>query len=158
MNIICTLTRVLPIEQGTSKSSGNAWQKLTIVCQTIEQYPKQVAFTIFGQERINAVSPLLNLGASLKVSFDIDSHEHEGRYFTNVNAWKIEPATQTVQAAPTQGYAPQAPANPYATQPITQMTPPPAVSPFPPQQPQAQQMPPQQPNPAPQQGNGGFPF
>ncbi len=34
----------------------------------------------------------INAGDSLKVSIDLESREHNGRWFTEVRAWKIEPA------------------------------------------------------------------
>ncbi len=32
----------------------------------------------------------LNKGDQIKVHFDLRGREHDGRYFTNLNAWKIE--------------------------------------------------------------------
>ena len=40
-------------------------------------------------------------GEELTVFFDIDSREYQGRWFTNINAWKVErPMAAAPQSAP----------------------------------------------------------
>jgi len=58
-------------------------------------YPQDVALQIVNDK----VSLLDNLqvGQEITVSFDIRGREYNGRYFNNLNAWKIQTAT----AAPT---------------------------------------------------------
>lgn len=77
----------LPPESGTSKS-GNPWNKQGYVLETSEAYPKKIYFTFFG-ERANQFP--LEAGQNVHLSFDIDSHEYNGRWFTNINGWKAEP-------------------------------------------------------------------
>ena len=61
----------------------------------------------------------------MTVSFDIDSHEYQGRWFNDVRAWAVNRNVQVPGAAPVAGVAPVAPAAAPA---------PAAESPFPPQQ------------------------
>lgn len=82
----------LPIESGTSKS-GNAWQKRNFVIETAGQYPKKVCMQLFGDK----VNECPNVGEEVKVSFDAESREWNGRWFTQLNAWKVE--RQGVQPA-----------------------------------------------------------
>ena len=86
MEITGKIIAVLPIQGGTSKN-GNEWKKQEYVLETHEQYPKKVCFQIFGADRIDqaAIQP----GEELTVSFDIESREYNGRWFTNINAWKV---------------------------------------------------------------------
>lgn len=99
----------LAIESGTSKS-GNAWQKQNFVIETAGQYPKKVCFQLFGDK----VNDCPNVGEEVKVSFDPESREWNGRWFTQLNAWKVE-RQQTAQPAPQQpAYAQPAPAAPPA--------------------------------------------
>lgn len=89
----------LPQVSGTSKS-GNAWSKQEYVLETQETYPKKIFFSFFG-ERANQYP--LEVGQTVNLSFDIDSHEYNGRWFTNINGWKAElvnETTQTVQVPP----------------------------------------------------------
>lgn len=74
-------------------------EKQEYVLETHDQYPKKVCFQIFGADRIDqaAIQP----GEELTVFFDIDSREYQGRWFTNINAWKVErPMAAAPQSAP----------------------------------------------------------
>lgn len=86
MEIIGRIITVLPVTSGVS-SKGNAWQKGGFVIETIESYPKKICFGVFGEERIAKIPCI---GDIVNVSFDIDSHEFEGRWYTSVNAFRIE--------------------------------------------------------------------
>lgn len=91
MEIIGRVIAILPVVSGTS-SKGNAWQKGGFVIETLENYPKKIHFGVFGEERVARIP---NIGDIAKVAFDIDSHEFEGRWFTNINAFRIELAGST---------------------------------------------------------------
>ncbi len=71
---------------GVSKA-GNNWSKQEYVLETQEAYPKKIFFSFFG-DRANQYP--LNVGDTVRLSFDIDSHEFNGRWFTNINGWKAE--------------------------------------------------------------------
>ena len=85
MEITGKIIQVLPEVGGVSKA-GNEWKKQEYVLETHDQYPKKVCFQIFGADKIAqaAIQP----GEELTVSFDIDSREYQGRWFTSINAWK----------------------------------------------------------------------
>lgn len=98
MEITGKIIQVLPEVGGISKA-GNEWKKQEYVLETHDQYPKKVCFQIFGADRIAqaAIQP----GEELTVSFDIDSREYQGRWFTSINAWKVDrPMAAAPQAAP----------------------------------------------------------
>ncbi|WP_165154445.1 DUF3127 domain-containing protein [Parabacteroides sp. ZJ-118] len=107
MEIAGKIIQVLPEVGGISKA-GNEWKKQEYVLETHDQYPRKVCFQIFGADRIAqaAIQP----GEEVTVSFDIDSREYQGRWFTSINAWKVDRPTVTVpQTAPAS--APTAPAS-----------------------------------------------
>lgn len=83
-------------ETGVSKA-GNNWKKRTCVIETQETYPKKIAFTLFG-DRMDQYP--MNVGDMVKVSFDISSREYNGRWYTDISAWKVEPATAAPAAGP----------------------------------------------------------
>ena len=98
MEITGKIIQVLPEVGGVSKA-GNEWKKQEYVLETHDQYPKKVCFQIFGADKIAqaAIQP----GEELTVSFDIDSREYQGRWFTSINAWKVDrPMAAASQAAP----------------------------------------------------------
>ncbi|MDR2389121.1 MAG: DUF3127 domain-containing protein [Tannerellaceae bacterium] len=99
---------VLPAQGGISKS-GSEWKKQEYILETREQYPKKICFQLFGSDRIEQAA--IQAGEELTVSFDIDSREYQGRWFTNINAWKIE-RNAPPQASPTPPAAVSAPGLP----------------------------------------------
>ncbi|SEF90949.1 MULTISPECIES: DUF3127 domain-containing protein [Parabacteroides] len=103
MEITGKIIAVLP-EQGGISKTGNEWKKQEYVLETHDQYPKKVCFQLFGADRIAqaAIQP----GEELTVSFDIDSREYQGRWFTNISAWKIERAGAAVTQNPAETITP----------------------------------------------------
>ncbi|MDL2282805.1 DUF3127 domain-containing protein [Parabacteroides sp. OttesenSCG-928-G06] len=98
MEITGKIIAVLPEVGGVSKA-GNEWKKQEYVLETQEQYPKKVCFQIFGADRIAQAN--IQAGETVTVSFDIDSREYQGRWFTNINAWKVEhPAVGAAEGQP----------------------------------------------------------
>ena len=92
MEISGRIIAVLPEQGGVSKA-GNEWKKQEYVLETHDQYPKKVCFQIFGADRIAqaAIQP----GEELTVSFDIDSREYQGRWYTSIRAWRVQQGDQT---------------------------------------------------------------
>jgi len=89
MEISGKLIALLPAVQGTS--SKGAWTKQDIIIETAEQYPKKVCITFFkGYEQIQKVE----IGTNLKVFINVESQEYNGKWYTNVNAWKFEATSQ----------------------------------------------------------------
>lgn len=76
---------VLNVEHGVSKS-GNSWQKQQFVVDTGGQYPKKACFQLFGDKAPECPA----VGDEVTVSFNIDSREYNGRWYTSLQAWKIE--------------------------------------------------------------------
>lgn len=105
MELIGKIVQVCPIEQGTSKA-GKPWKKLVCVLETQESFPKKVAFTIFGEEKVAQYEQMVQVGSNIRLFFDINSRDFNGRWYTDISAWKIEPADaqvagqQTVQQQP----------------------------------------------------------
>lgn len=97
MEITGKIILALPEVSGTSKA-GNPWKKREYVLETQETYPKKVYFDFFGER---ADQYPLNVGDEITLSFDIDSREYNGRWFTSIRGWK---ADKVAAAAP----APQA--------------------------------------------------
>ena len=129
MEITGKIIAVLPAQGGVSQRTGNPCKSQDYVIETHDQHPKRCCFRVFGEEKINQFN--IQLGEEMTVSFDIDSHEYQGRWFNDVRAWAVNRNIQAPGAVPGAGVAPAAPIPGVA--PAA-----PAEAPFPPQQPVAE--------------------
>lgn len=84
MQLTAKLTQLLPIQTGTGKNGE--WKKQDIMFETVGQYPKNICISIWG-DIINERQ--LIIGNNLKIDFDIESKELNGKYFTSITANKI---------------------------------------------------------------------
>ena len=106
MEVTGKIIVALPEMSGTSRS-GNAWKKREYVLETQDTYPKKIHFDFFG-ERADQFP--LNIGDVIKLSFDIESREYNGRWYTSIRGWKSEPAAMPgVAGAPAAAAAPAYP-------------------------------------------------
>jgi hypothetical protein len=80
------LHKVLPLESGTG--SKGSWQKQVFVIKTTDQYPKELAFEVWGDKAESAGK--LKTGKSIKVFFNAESREWNSKYNTSLRAWKWE--------------------------------------------------------------------
>lgn len=112
MEIQGKVIAVLPERSGVS--ARGEWKSQTYVIETQEQYPKKMAFDVFGADRIASFG--IQFGEVINVSFDIDAHEYQGRYFNQIRAWNVTKVSQQAMAssANAAGVAnPMNPQNPY---------------------------------------------
>ena len=96
MEIKGRIIQKLDLQSGTSKA-GNAWTKQEYVLETIENFPKKVHFDFFG-ERANQFP--LEVGDTINLSFDIESREWNGKWFTSIRGWKAEKVDPAAINAP----------------------------------------------------------
>ncbi|MBU0487534.1 MAG: DUF3127 domain-containing protein [Bacteroidetes bacterium] len=85
MNLTAKLTQVLPLQTGTGKNGE--WKKQDIIVETDGQYPKKICISIWG-DKIDEKQLLV--GNMLKIDFDVESREFNGKWYTDVKAWKVE--------------------------------------------------------------------
>ena len=78
----------LDMVEGVSKSSGKEFKYFNFIGETIEQYPRKIAFEAFGEKRI--ANCQVNENDVYNVSFDVESREFEGKWYTKASAWKTE--------------------------------------------------------------------
>lgn len=112
MEIEGKIIAVIPAREGVS-SRGNQWKSQDYVIETHEQYPKKCCFNVFGADKIQLFN--IQIGEELRVSFDIDAHEYQGRWFNSIRAWKVEridPNTTQEQAQQGVPFAQSAPITP----------------------------------------------
>ena len=86
---------ILPPVSG--QSARGTWERQTVVFeQPNKQYGKELAVTFMNKAQDVAS---LRVGESYMVSFDIESRNYQGRWYTDVRAWRVQPLQQN--AAPT---------------------------------------------------------
>lgn len=76
------------------------WKKQDIIVETEGTYPKKVCISIWG-DRVNP--SVLVMDSMLNISFDLESREFNGRWYTDSRAWKIEPADGSIHSTPVAG-------------------------------------------------------
>ncbi len=114
---------IAALEPREGTSSRGQWKVQEFVLETHDQYPRKMVFSVFGEDRLQRFA--IQLGQEVNVSFDIDAHEYNGRWFNSVRAYDVRlvatmgsPVAATPfspQAAPTAAAAPVAPtANPFS--------------------------------------------
>ncbi len=85
MQLSARLVQVMPIQTGTGKNGE--WKKQEIIVETDGQYPKKICISIWG-DKISQSQ--LQPGNYLTIDFDVESREYNGRWYTDVKAWKVE--------------------------------------------------------------------
>jgi len=95
MEIQGKIISILPIQEGQGKNG--TWRSQDYVLETADQYPKKVCFNLFG-DKIDQFP--ISIDETVNISFDIESREYNGRWYTTVRAWKIDKVGQQVASKP----------------------------------------------------------
>ena len=113
MEVVGKIIQVLPAQEGVGRN-GNPWKVQPYILETLDQYPRKVHFEVFGEDRIR-MNPCA-IDQLVTVSFDIESREFNGRWYTSIRAYRIVQGDVTQPAAPATApaAAPVAPAAPAA--------------------------------------------
>lgn len=129
MEIEGKIIAVLPAREGVSSRTGSPWMTQDYVLETHDQYPRRCCFNVFGSDKIQLFN--IQIGEELRVSFDIDAREYQGRWFNSIRAWKVERIDPNAvqNAAPNAQFAQPAPVQPVVND--STEAPAPAASPFP---------------------------
>ena len=61
-----------------------------VVTTEADKYPQDICLQCV-KEKVEMVNKL-KTGEKVKVSYDLRGREYQGRYFVNLNAWKVESA------------------------------------------------------------------
>ncbi|MBO4661263.1 MAG: DUF3127 domain-containing protein [Bacteroidaceae bacterium] len=102
MELIGKIIAVLPERSGVSARNGNEWKLASYVLETVsDRFPRKMMFEVFGSEKIQQFN--IQSGEMVRVSFDIDAHEYNGRWFNSIRAWNVD---RNLEAAPAPMAAP----------------------------------------------------
>jgi len=100
MEITGILVKQTSLKEGVSKTNGNPWKIAEYLVEVPGQPPHHAVFrvkdgTVGRLARFDSL-----IGKMVTVSFDIDAHEYEGRWFNEISAWGVmEYIDQTTRQA-----------------------------------------------------------
>ena len=84
MEISGKIFKVMPLESGEGKNG--TWKKQLLVIEIENgKYSKKVATTLWNDLTDNTFQE----GAEISIEFDVESREYNGKWYTDVKAWKI---------------------------------------------------------------------
>ena len=93
------IARKLNVQTGTS--ARGAWSKQEFILEYQEgNFPSQICMNVWGEDKVRDLDKY-QVGDKVRISFNLSSREFNGRWYTDVRAWRIEPAGQ---AAPQNAY------------------------------------------------------
>lgn len=71
-----------------SGSGEKEWKTKDFIIETSEQYPKKVCLTAWNDKCL--VIENASIGCDITASFNAESREFNGKWYTNLKVWKIE--------------------------------------------------------------------
>lgn len=81
MEITGKLIKIMPELRG--ESQRGPWVRGGFVVETTDTYPRQVAFTLFGEDRLAMLNGL-QMNSLVSVSFSPESREYNERWYTDL--------------------------------------------------------------------------
>lgn len=102
MEITGRLIQILPNVEGESQRGH--WVRGGFVIETGDDYPRKVAFTAFGEERV-AMYRNVPMNSMVTVTFTPESREFNERWYTDLRCSRIQPFVPGQMPPAATGYA-----------------------------------------------------
>jgi hypothetical protein len=97
LEITGKVNQILPLETGEGKNGP--WKKQFFIVEFMDgNYPKKVCVSLWGDK--TDVLRNMQPGKDVKVSFNVESREYNGRWYTDVRAWKVDVLSGSATGAP----------------------------------------------------------
>ena len=75
------------LEEQTGTGRNGPWRKQDFILETEGEYPAQICITQWGE---NIEKFGVSEGETLTAHIDLRSREYNGRWYTDVKAWRVE--------------------------------------------------------------------
>ena len=113
-----TIRQKQGVQSGTS--ARGAWAKQEFILDFPDgNFTSQACFTAWGQDKVQELDKY-QVGDTVKVSFNLKSREYNGRWYNDLQIWRISPAG-AAQAAPAPAVpVSEAPSYPQAPAPVSE--------------------------------------
>ena len=111
MEIVGKVVQLGTLIEGNSPRGP--WKKQDLIIETLEQFPKKVCLMCWG-DRVNDANSFF-VGQTIKAQIRIESREFNGKWYTDVTAFRLEidqPTAQPVGQQPMNQMPQQAPQQP----------------------------------------------
>ena len=82
MEIKGQVIKIMPVMTG--EGANGEWRKQDVVINPPGEYSKPVAVTMWNDKIVS-----LTEGQTVTASINIESREYDGKWYTNIKAWKI---------------------------------------------------------------------
>jgi len=124
-----TIRQKMGVQSGVS-ARGN-WAKQEFILEYPDgNYTSQVCMLAFGTDKVQELEKY-QIGDRVKVSFNLKSREYNGRWYTDIQIWRIAPATPAGAAAPASAQTPAQAQAPVQAQVPLNVAPPPTLDDMP---------------------------
>lgn len=105
--------KILPATSGTS--ARGEWKKQEVVFELPQEFSRKICVTFFNKDHEVAQ---LREGMTCSVSVNVESREYNGRWYTDVRAWRVQ-TKQNENNNPATPSAPSAPFAPPTEEPVS---------------------------------------
>lgn len=85
--------KILPATKGTS--ARGEWQRQEVIFELPQEFSRKICVIFFNKESDVA---RLREGMTCTVSVNIESREYNGKWYTDVRAWRVQPKEETAAA------------------------------------------------------------
>ena len=95
------IKEIMPVESGVAKSSGDAWKKVNFIVTNSEGYEGReqlYCFQIFSEKSVDNFLKYNKEGQQVEVSFNVQTNEWQGKYFTNLSAFHVASGERVEQS------------------------------------------------------------
>ncbi|MEG1499250.1 MAG: DUF3127 domain-containing protein [Bacteroidales bacterium] len=100
MDFTAKLIQIMPPITGEGKNG--TWKRQEYIFETESQYPRKICVSVWGDKGITDMN-IMKEGNVLNVSFDLESREFNGRWYTDIRAWRIQLPGASAAQTPAQG-------------------------------------------------------
>ena len=90
---------IAAMQERSGVSARGEWKAQDFVLETHDAFPRKMVFGVFGADRLARLN--IQVGQEVTVSFDIDAHEYQGRWFNSIRAYdvrQVDPAAASAAA------------------------------------------------------------
>lgn len=85
MELKAKIIGLLPLQSGSGKNG--TWKKQEFIVETDGKFPKKVCMSLWGD---NVDKFPLEVNSVVNISFDVESREYNGRWYTECRSWKVD--------------------------------------------------------------------
>ncbi len=85
--------KIMPVTRGTSARGD--WQRQEVIFELPQEFSRKICVIFFNKESDVA---RLREGMTCTVSVNIESREYNGKWYTDVRAWRVQPKEETAAA------------------------------------------------------------